>query len=346
MSVDFLVMHTQPTPVRAIGIAASAGGVEALRTVVSELPANLAAAVCVVLHIPATGRSLLAPILDRDSPLRVVLAEHGSPLEPGTVYVAPADHHLLVGGSAIELSRGPKENGVRPAADPMFRSLARSWGAAAIGVTLSGALDDGAAGMAALKEAGGIVIVQDPSDALVPGMPGAALEATSPDHVVRAAAIGPLLARLVDAAGQMERPEEPMVAEPDSPAFGEPERPGGPASGFTCPECSGALWELRDGALVRYQCRVGHSYSEDAMVEAQGQAVEAALWTALEVLEERSELLTRMADRMTGTPRSARRFRESAREVEDRASLIRRALSMGVGNRALSIEDEAAEASA
>jgi two-component system chemotaxis response regulator CheB len=304
-----------PAPARVIGIAASAGGVEALRRVVADLPAGLPAAICVVLHIPATGRSLLAPILDRAGALTAVVAQDGQPLRAGFIYVAPADRHLLVRSRTIELTRGPKENGVRPAADPMFRSLARSWGARAIGVILSGALDDGSAGAVSLAEAGAIVIVQDPATAIVPGMPASALAATRPDYMPPLEQISGVLTRLA----------------------GEPV-----PSGFTCPECSGALWELGDGALMRYRCRVGHTYSEDAMVEAQGDAVEAALWTALEVLDERSELLLRIAGRMHGQPHSARRFEDAAREVDDRARLIRRALSIGVGNHALSVGEEVA----
>jgi two-component system chemotaxis response regulator CheB len=327
-------------PARVIGMAASAGGVEALRTLAAGLAADLPAAIFVVLHIPATGRSLLAPILDRESAFTAVVAEDAMAIQPGVIYVAPADRHLLVRRDRIELSRGPKENGVRPAADPMFRSLARAWGPAAIGVVLSGALDDGSAGTVSLSEAGGTVIVQDPADALVPGMPASAIAANPPDYTLPLAEIGGVLERLVRAAAPAPREEQamPSVPDPDDHLHAE-QRPAGPASGFTCPECSGALWEVKDGALARYRCRVGHTYSEDAMVEAQGQAVEAALWTALEVLEERGELLRRIAGRMEGTPRSARRFEESAREALDRAALIRRALSMGVGSYALTVDE-------
>jgi len=327
-------------PARVVGIAASAGGVEALRRVVADLPAGFPAAICVVLHIPATGRSLLAPILDRYGALTALVAEHGQPLRAGHIYVAPADQHLLVRRRTIELTRGPKENSVRPAADPMFRSLARSWGPRAVGVILSGALDDGAAGAVCLAEAGATVIVQDPKTAIVPGMPAAAIAATRPDYTLPLEQISGVLTRLAREATPVVE-EEAMASEPEPPEHLEGERrPAGPPSAFTCPECSGALWELRDGALVRYRCRVGHVYAEDAMVEAQGDAVEAALWTALEVLEERNELLLRMAGRMEGKPRSARRFEEAASEVRDRAALIRRALGMGAGSHELSIGDE------
>ncbi len=334
-------------PERVVGIAASAGGVEAIRHVVAGLPASFRGAICVTLHIPATGRSLLAPILDRDSAMRAVVAADGLPLRAGTIYVAPADHHLIVGREAVQLSRGPKENGSRPAADPMFRSLAECWGPCAVAVVLSGSLDDGSAGAVAVSEAGGVVLVQDPLDALVPSMPRSAIAADSPERVVPVAEMAGLLQELLGAPVPGPGPEggstmsEPVQPEP------RPSRPDGPASAFTCPECSGALWELEQGELVRYRCRVGHSYSEDAMIDAQGSAVEAALWASLEVLEERGELLQRIADRMAGrTPKAEQRFRDGAREALERASLIRRALMMARGDQGLTRHDleEAAEA--
>jgi two-component system, chemotaxis family, protein-glutamate methylesterase/glutaminase len=332
-------------PQRVVGIAASAGGVEAIRRVVGELPGDFPAAICVTLHIPATGRSLLAPILDRDSAMVAVLAADGLALRAGVIYVAPADHHLLVGPDSVQLSRGPKENGSRPAADPMFRSLAESWGPCAVAVVLSGALDDGSAGAVAVTGAGGVVIAQDPHDALVPSMPSSAIAAASPERVVPVDEIAGVLREMLrepvpDPEGGSTM-SEPVQPEP------RPSRPAGPASGLTCPECSGALWELREGDLVRYRCRVGHSYSQDAMVDAQGTAVEAALWTALEVLEERGELLAGIADGMAGrAPKTERQFRNGARDAYERAALIRRALMMAGGDQGLTRHDlsEAAEA--
>jgi two-component system chemotaxis response regulator CheB len=334
-------------PTRVIGVAASAVGVEALRRLVAQLPADFDAAICIVLHIPPTGRSLLAPILARGSALTVQAAENGAPLRPGTVFVAPADHHLLVRADTVELSRGPKENGVRPAADPLFRSLARAWGDCAVAVVLSGALDDGAAGAAAVAAAGGQVVVQDPSDALVTGMPSSTIAATTPDAVVAIDELGATLQRLVAAPVPNPGKEAEVQIEPDPAELeGGPNRPEGPATGFTCPECNGAIWELRTGELVRYRCRVGHAYSEDAMVDAQGNAVEAALWAALEVLEERGELLRRIANRMDRAPRTEHRFREGAREADERAAVIRRVLSTGRGSAGLSRGDELEESAA
>ncbi len=321
-------------PNRVVGIGASAGGVEALRHIVALLPGDYPGAICIVLHIPATGRNLLAPILDRHSRLTAVLAADGDALRAGTIYVAPADHHLLVRRDVVELNRGPKENGARPAVDPMFRSLARAWGPHAVAVVLSGALDDGASGALTIAEQGGTVIVQDPDDALVPGMPASAISATVPDHVAPLDEIAAILVDVVTGSAEQREEESAMSSELDDMEESR-HRPDGPATGFTCPECSGAIWELREGELTRYRCRIGHTYSEDAFIEAQGASVEAALWTALEALEERSELLRRIADRTTSMPRTERRLREGAREAGDRAEIIRRALAGGRGDAGL-----------
>jgi two-component system chemotaxis response regulator CheB len=314
-------------PAYGIAVAASAGGVEALRTLVASLPEDLDAAVCIVLHIPSSDRSMLAPILDRESALPVVLAEDGARLERGKIYVARAARHLLIRVSSLELNHGPKENGVRPAADPLFRSLAGAWGACGIAVVLSGALDDGAAGAAAVVAAGGRLVVQDPADALVPSMPASAIAAARPDAVLPVAAIGDCLARMVASTPPTQR-EEQAMSQPEAEEF--PPRPPGPASGFVCPQCHGPLWELREDDVLRYRCRVGHAYSEQAMIDAQGDAVEAALWAALEALQERSELLHRVADRVDDkAPRSRDQFRKGARDADERAAIIRRVLTMG-----------------
>ena len=211
-----------------------------------------------MLHIPATSRSLLAQILDRAGPLPAEQAEHGTPLTAGRIYVAPRRpppaRAAATGSSSIA---GRRRTASRPAVDPLFRSLAASWGRRGIAVVLSGALDDGASGVVTVADAGGTVVVQDPADALVPSMPENALDA-SPTRWSRHGRAGRLLARLVS----QPAPEEAVIV-PDVHGFQTDltrGRPDGPASGFTCPECSGALWELREGELVRH-CRVGHTYS-------------------------------------------------------------------------------------
>ena len=316
-------MSTDASPARVIGIGASAGGLEALVKVVQCLPADFTGAICIVLHIPAMGRNLLASILARRSAVPIETARHGEPLAAGYVYVAPSDRHLLVNEGRLELSRGPKENGVRPAVDPLLRSIA-GYRERGVAVVLSGTLGDGSAGAAAVARAGGAVIVQDSVDALVPSMPQTALGAVGPRaHVLTAPEIGKLLVKL--SAETPQKRDNAVVTLPDEdPAF---QRPEGPATGFTCPECSGAIWELHDGDLVRYRCRVGHAYSEDAFVNGQRDSVEAAMWAALEMLEERVELLRRIADRHgTSNPRTRKRLQDTAESTLERAELIRRAL--------------------
>jgi two-component system chemotaxis response regulator CheB len=316
-------------PVRVIGIGASAGGVDVLLKLVSALPQDLPHAVCIVLHLQPAGRSLLGTILARHTEVPVVTPEGTEPLAAGRIYVAPPDRHLLVRQGHVMLTRGPKENGVRPAVDTMLRSLADSYRAAAVAVILSGALGDGANGALAVAQAGGTVIVQDPDDALVPSMPERALAAVGePDHILPAAEIGKALGALPHTEVVL-RDHMPMSA-PGDMIEESRHRPEGPATGYTCPECSGALWEVRDGELVRYRCRIGHAYSEDAMLIEQGSAVEAAMWSALEVLEERVELLRTMAARRAGShPRLRRRLEAGAEDAEARADLIRQALGTG-----------------
>jgi two-component system chemotaxis response regulator CheB len=327
-------------PARVVGIGASAGGVDALIRVVRQLPASFPAAVCIVLHVPSSGRSLLAAILGRHTELEVVEAGDDQELQPGRVYVAPNDRHLILSDGHLQLDRGPKENGVRPSVDVMLRTLAAAYGPRAIAVILSGALGDGTAGAVAIRQAGGLVVIQDPEDATVPSMPETALRAVGrADAVLQASEIGPALMRLV----------EPVAIGKNSPAMevreslaDSADRPTGPPSPFTCPECSGSLWEVKEGKVVRYTCRVGHSYSEDAMVIEQGGAVEAALWSALEALEERAEFLHRVAARHGDSrPRLRDRFNGSAEDALERAELIRQALGTR-GDRPHALDPQAA----
>jgi two-component system chemotaxis response regulator CheB len=331
-------------PRRVVGIGASAGGVDALVRLVRHLPADLDAAVCVVLHVPATGRSLLAPILSRHTDLDVQEAEDGAPLERGRVYVAPPDRHLTIAGGRVRLGRGPKENASRPAVDPLLRSLAAEHGERAVAVILSGALGDGSGGAAAIAKGGGIVIVQDPDEATVPSMPESAQRAAG--RQAETLAIREIGERLVDLASTRAGMRETVGVAPLAASVPqEPRRPDGPPTTFTCPECHGPLWAFDEGRLKRYQCRVGHAYSEESLVVEQGSAVETALWSALEALEERAELLERLAARFgQDKPRLHARHRRAARNALDRAELIRRALGIrGEEAHALDLQAEAAE---
>src|SRR5262245_27678364 len=264
-------------------VGASAGGVEALADLARSLPADLPAAVFVVLHVPSTGTSALPDILSRHGPLPATHVMDGEPIENGRIYVAPPDHHVLLRTGHVHLARGPRENGHRPAVDPLFRSAAHEYASRVIGVVLSGALDDGTAGLAAVKSRGGLAVVQVPGDALYPGMPDSALEHVRVEHVVPTSDMGELLARITaepapEAPGSA--PEE-MEVEVNVEGFSleaiEGGRPGQP-SGFSCPDCNGVLWEVQDGQLQRFRCRVGHAWSPGSLLTQQSEALEAALW--------------------------------------------------------------------
>lgn len=334
-----------------IVIGASAGGVEAVTAVVRALPADLPAAVFVVVHFPPSARSVLPRILARAGALPAAHAENGEAIRPGRIYVAPPARHLLIEDGTVRLVRGPRENGAIPAVDPLFRSAARWHRGRVVGVVLTGNLDDGTAGLIAIKRRGGVAVVQDPAGALYDGMPRSAVENVPVDHVVPLAGIGGLLAELArtppprgtgptagDPAAEDPMTDDPiderMEIESDITAM----RPGmmdgddnphpGHVSGFTCPECHGAMWEIQEGELVRYRCRVGHGYTAEAMLAEQGRDVEAALWTAFRALRERAALCRRIGERMTtrGQHAMATRQHEEAAEAERRAALLRQLL--------------------
>jgi two-component system chemotaxis response regulator CheB len=181
-----------------IVIGTSSGGVEALRTIVAALPSDFAASLFVVMHSAANSPGLLDKILQRETTLRVEIAQNNQKFKPGHIYVAPPDHHLILEPGIICLSRGPKENRFRPAVDPLFRSAAQTYGPRVVGVILTGGLDDGTAGLWAIKQLGGTTVVQEPAEALAPSMPASALRNVKVDYCVPLVEIGPLLGKLVD----------------------------------------------------------------------------------------------------------------------------------------------------
>jgi two-component system chemotaxis response regulator CheB len=283
-------------------VGASAGGVEALRSMVTGLPADFPACVVVVLHVPANAPSALPSILRRATNLSVKQAANHDPLTPGTVLVAPPDHHVIVYDDAITLSHGPRENGHRPAVDVLFRSAARTRGDRVVGVVLSGGLDDGAAGLLAIAQRGGACVVQDFDDALHDSMPRAAAAAVPECQVVPMAEMGQVLGDLVkEQVSDDDPPPELMevetaMAEMDPSVMHAAQRPGQP-SGFACPDCHGVLFEIDDGSLLRFRCRVGHAWSPESLVIQQTTDLESALWIALRTLEEKAALTRRLSSR-------------------------------------------------
>jgi two-component system, chemotaxis family, protein-glutamate methylesterase/glutaminase len=311
----------------------SAGGVEAMARLVAELPGDLPAAIFVAHHFPATSVSVLPDILRRSGALPALHPVHNQRIEPGWIYVAPPDRHMLAVGNRIHVTRGPRENGHRPAIDPLFRTAATSFGPRVISVLLSGSLDDGTAGMLAVKRHGGITVVQDPDEAIHAGMPISAIESVRVDHILPVKEIAELLTRLI---GEPVAPQEgsstmlPAEQEARDPAeVGTTDIDAGPLPGpptaLTCPECGGALWEVVSGNLVRYRCHVGHAYTADSMVAEQASLVEGALWSALRALEEKAELSRRLAERSRkrGLDRLARRYEAAVENAEFGSDTIR-----------------------
>lgn len=321
-----------------IVVGASAGGVEALRAVVAGLPPDLPAPVVVVLHIPPGSPSALPGILDRAGPLPAVAAEHLGALQDGVVHVAPADHHVLVADGSLRLSGGPAENGHRPAIDPLFRSAALAYGPRAIGVVLSGTRDDGTAGLAAIAARGGRALVQDPQDAGYASMPEHALDQVLDAGVHPAAELGPVLADLARRPGTLPVPvpagDELLRAESEQTTTGSPATgrlPTARPSTFSCPSCSGVLFELPGTPAPRFRCRGGHTWSPTTLADEASRGVGDTLWAAVRALEEQAELLERLAAQAVGRGQhgSAAAGEERAAQARARSRQVRSVLADG-----------------
>ena len=278
----------------------------ALCRLVEQLPADLPAAVLIVQHFaPDSSGGHLVERLGRHTKLRCVLPADTDSIEPGTIYLAPPDRHLLVKDGHMLVTKGPRENHYRPAADALFRSAAAHYGTAVIGVVLTGMLHDGTAGMEMIKRSGGLTVVQDPDEAEFPSMPESALSNVPIDYVLPLSQMGELLTRLVriPASGNGSVPEdiklEAAIAERVVGTTEEVRRLGKP-SAMTCPDCGGALFELKHGKLLRYRCHTGHAFTADALLKSTQHSLEESLWVALRMMEERKNLLTNMAARGEG----------------------------------------------
>ncbi len=311
---------------------------ETLRAVVEDLPADLPAAICVVLHLSPDSPSALAAILRRAGQLPCTTAEDGDALRPGHILVAPPNHHLVIEDGRVGLTVGPRENNHRPAVDVLFRSAAEQRGAGVVGVVLSGTQDDGTAGLAMIKDRGGVAVVQDPEDALYPGMPASAIAHVAVDAVVPAARVAATITAMVT-GGHPPGPRPELREAADS---GD----GRDARIQICPECGGVLSEHEQGGTVQWSCRIGHRYSPESLIDAQASDVEAALWTAVRALEDRALLLARLADQVSrrGHHRAGERFHRRAADAEQQARLIRDTIAAaGPTSIATAAEDDAGE---
>jgi two-component system, chemotaxis family, protein-glutamate methylesterase/glutaminase len=322
-----------PKPPAGVFIGGSAGGIEALAELLARLPADLAAPVLVVLHVGMHGTSVLPAILDRVGSLHAVTPVDGETPVDGVVYVAPRGQHMVVDQRGVRLNEGPTEHGVRPAIDPLFRSAARTYGSRAIGIVLSGMLDDGTAGLGQIRAHGGWTLVQQPSEAAFANMPQSAIDHVDVDCVLPVAELADRVGELVDSSAQRPAPLPPP--EPDSgPAGDVDERdPPGMRTDITCPLCGGVLWEEVRRQLTMYRCRSGHAYSADSLLAVQGEGLDTAIWRPIRMLQERGALLRRLGGRASaqGRERSARHFEEQADDAFRRAAELRRAAAAGNG---------------
>lgn len=309
-----------------IVIGASAGGVDALPRLIGSLPGNLPAAVFVVLHIPAQGPYLLPGIIRRTASLSVGHGIDGEQVRKGHVYVAAPDHHLQVDGTKIRLSRGPRENFHRPSIDALFRSAAECYGPRVVGVVLTGNLDDGTAGLHAVKGFGGVAIVQDPKEAMVPAMPQSALRNVEVNHCVPLLEIGPLLVRLAQTKDIPKNKKGVCRMKKRTMSPKEMEKQFGLPTSFVCPECNGPLWETKPDAALQFRCHVGHAYSPDSLLADHSVGLERALWSAVRTFDERANLLRRLGERQYHSDSVGRNWKARAKRLETDAEVIRKLL--------------------
>jgi two-component system chemotaxis response regulator CheB len=320
-----------------IVIGASAGGIRALRTIAAGLPADFPASLLVVVHVRPDVPNMLPEVLARSGPLPVEHPRHGSSIRPGQIYVAPPNRHLLITPERqIHLGNGPKENGARPAIDPLFRSAALCCGSQTAGVILSGALDDGVAGLCAIKQAGGIAIVQDPYEAEASSMPASALRHVAVDYCATSSQIPQLLTRMVTSDVPLRPPRERSNEMPKETeisvdvAADETHRENairelGTPSLFTCPECHGSLLEIKGPGPVRFRCHTGHAFTI-ATLEAELRAkIESSSWNTIRSLEEHAMILEEMI-KVYGNELDRGELTAKIKNSRHRAQLVRQAL--------------------
>src|SRR5262245_33326296 len=316
-----------------VAIGASAGGVEALTLLCTKLAAQFPATILITLHLPSHSDSALDQLLSQAGPLPAKFANHGDQLRKGQIFLAPPGCHLIADGDRLMLGKGPRENHVRPAIDPMLRSVAVCCGSRAVGVVLTGTLGDGASGLKAIQQCGGISVVQDPDDAAFPEMPRTALNRSMPDHIVRLADLPLLLNSLVQRPAGEPKPcpesvrFEVAVASGQRSSMRDMDRLGR-RSVLTCPDCHGVMWEIDDDDLYHYRCHTGHAYGADTMAFALDENVRRALASALRALEERIALTEKLRwhanDR--GHNKSADIWTRRIEEIEKEADSLRRAI--------------------
>jgi two-component system, chemotaxis family, protein-glutamate methylesterase/glutaminase len=320
---------------RIIVIGASSGGFDVLKKIIEELPDDFNPSIFIVWHMSPDVQGILPQVLNRANKIYAAHAYDNEPIKPNRIYVARPDHHLIINPDKVRVTRGPKENRFRPAVDPLFRSAAYTYGNRVVGVVLSGALDDGTAGLWTIKHYGGIAVVQDPDDAEVSSMPENAIRQVKVDHIVPVSQIADLLVRLSkeplteknDVMKDEQTKKEIQIAAEENALekgiinFGE-------LSPFTCPECHGVLSRLHNENIVRYRCHTGHAYSVDALMASITEKIEDSLYSAIRGIDESIFLLNHLGDHFaeSNQPKLAALYFKKAKEAKDRSDLVRKAV--------------------
>jgi two-component system chemotaxis response regulator CheB len=300
-------------------IGGSAGAIEAVTTIVRALPRELKAAVAIVVHHYERVPSIFGKILDMVGTLPAVTVADQTPLEPGRIYVPVSDRHLVIEPGVVRATRSAKENRARPAVDPLFRSAARAYGRRVIGIILTGNLDDGTAGLRAVKRVGGLTVVQDPEEAIFDGMPRSALEHVEVDHTVKVEEVAPLIVAATESNMGSTGSTEPTTTN------GHPSGPG-PLVPVTCPTCHGVLRETDDGEATSFSCHTGHTFGAETLLEGQDEDVEIALWSAVRALQEKMMLLERLIQRPTVSDYMRERHGSERKRIEHHVATLRRLL--------------------
>ncbi len=287
---------------RLFVIGASLSGIDALCELVSKLPANFPAPIFIAQHVAPHSPGMLPYLLSKAGPLPAVHPKNAAAFQPGTIYVAPPDRHMLIQNGYVRLSHGPQENLARPAIDPLFRSAAVNYGSAAVGVVLTGQLNDGTSGLLAIKDRGGFTIVQEPSEATARSMPLSAIRHMNVDKVCTLDEMARLFIVLAnDAPPETEQSLEQLMEIENRIAEGifnvedwwALEQMSTP-SGLNCPNCRSALYELKDHRVLRYRCRSGHAFSAQSLLSGQADAREAYLSSLFGALIEEATLAKRL----------------------------------------------------
>jgi len=320
-----------------IVIGASTGGFTILKKLVGDLPSNFEASIFIVWHMASDVRGVLPQVLGQKTTMKVAHAVDGELITPNRIYIAPPDHHLLIEPGHVRVTRGPKENRFRPAVDPLFRSAANAYGPRVIGVVLSGALDDGTAGLWTIKDHGGLAVVQDPHEAEAPSMPESAMRKVEVDHVVSIDNLADLLVRLsqehVTDAPEVPMPEdertklEVRISAEDS-AFDKGIMNFGVLTPYTCPECHGVLSAYKNGNLTRFRCHTGHAYAADSLLVDMTENIEGNLYDAIRGIEESVMLLNFMGDHFAADNQGslAAQYFQKANEAKTRAQNVRQVM--------------------